>query len=196
MIILFFFLISILAATYLFTSRRLSPIPYFPANKKDLPLILKALNLRNSHTIVDLGAGDGLVIFEAANEAYKQKLNTQFIAVEINPILIIILHLKKLLHPNRKSIKIIFADMFKVNVQTIVANSVKDPTSTQILRSVQNDVTIFLYISPWFLEKVYKKLKKDLKKFELVSYFYPVSSKKVTRTLLGKNKVFKYNSLN
>ena len=89
---------------YIFVSRKRSPVPYFPTNKKDIPLIIKALNLKLNHTVVDLGAGDGVVIFKAAEETYKRGFGTKFYAVEINPILILILYLKKLFHENRKNI--------------------------------------------------------------------------------------------
>ena len=78
---------------FIFSSKTLSPIPYFPSQSVDLPKIIKALDLKNNQTVVDLGAGDGLVIFSAAQEAKRQSLNTQFVAVEINPVLIFILHL-------------------------------------------------------------------------------------------------------
>ena len=91
-----FFVIFVIVIIFLFSSKALSPIPYFPSNKHDLPLIIKALNLKNNQTVIDLGAGDGIVIFEAAKIAYKRKLNTRFVAVEINPVLILVLHLRRL----------------------------------------------------------------------------------------------------
>lgn len=180
MIIYVLSLIVALIVIYFFTSKKRSPIPYFPSNKQDLPLILKALNLRSGQTVIDLGAGDGIVVFEAAKQAQKLGYNTQFIAVEINPVLILVLHLRNLLHPNHRNIRVIYADMFKLNVSTVIASGTKQ------------SLIIFLYISPWFMEKVYKKLKKDLKSFELVSYFYPLKNKKPTKTLKGKNKIFVY----
>jgi 16S rRNA A1518/A1519 N6-dimethyltransferase RsmA/KsgA/DIM1 with predicted DNA glycosylase/AP lyase activity len=176
MIIYVLSLIVALVIIYFFTSKKRSPIPYFPSNKQDIPLILKALNLRNNQTVIDLGAGDGIVVFEAAKEAKKRKLNTQFIAVEINPILVFVLHLRKIFHPNRKNIKVIYADMFKLNVSTFT----------------DKNATIFLYISPWFMEKVYKKLKEDLGSFKLVSYFYALKNKKETKKLKGVHKLFVY----
>lgn len=119
-LILFIFVVLIL-----FSFPCFSPIPYYPSNKKDLPFIIKAVNLKNDQVIIDLGAGDGVVIFAAASNAISlpKKLNTQFIAVEINPVLIFIMHLRRLFHPNRKNIKIVWADMFKVNLKTQNHNS-------------------------------------------------------------------------
>src|SRR3972149_12020194 len=111
-VILIFFLLVILL---LFSSKKFSPIPYFPTQKADLSKIIKALKLKDSQTVIDLGGGDGIVVFRAAYEAQKQKLNTKFVAVEINPVLILILHLRRLFHPNKDNIIIIRDDIFKMN---------------------------------------------------------------------------------
>ncbi|PIP63272.1 hypothetical protein COW97_03440, partial [Candidatus Roizmanbacteria bacterium CG22_combo_CG10-13_8_21_14_all_34_12] len=107
-------LLLIISVILIFSSKTLSPIPYFPSQPIDMPLIVKALNLKNNQTVIDLGAGDGIVIFKAAQQSYKQKLNTKFVAVEINLILILIIHLRRLFHPNKKNIKIVYGDIFKM----------------------------------------------------------------------------------
>lgn len=161
----------------LFAFPRFSPIPYFPTNKKDLSKIKKTLKLRNNQTIIDLGAGDGIVVFEAAKQAFSKKLNTKFVAVELNPILILILHVRRLLHPNRKNIKVVLGDMFKMKLKTQMSN-VK---------------TVYLYISPWYLERVYEKLKRELKSFELISYFYPIPKLIPIKKIKGVHSIFIYN---
>lgn len=165
----------------LFSFPQLSPVPYFPTNKKDLPLIVKALGLKNNQTVLDLGAGDGIVIFEAAKKAYKRKLNTKFVAVEINPVLILIMNIRYLFHPNRKNIKIVFGDIFKMNYK-------------KLLTSNFSLLTFYLYISPWFLERVIPNLKFKISNFSIVSYMYPVKSlKSKEKIICGKNKIFVYN---
>lgn len=168
---------------FIFSSKFFSPIPYFPSNKKDLPLIIKALDLKNNQIVFDLGAGDGLVIFESAKKAYEKKLNTKFLAVEINPILILIMSIKRLFHPNKKNIKIIFADMFKMDFSKFIANDQK--------------LTFYLYISPWYIKDIIKNLKLKIKNFSLVSYMYPVkflkTKKNKFRIIQGKNRIFLYN---
>lgn len=185
-LVIFLFLFII----YLFASPRLSPIPYFPTNHQDLKLIIKALNLKNDQTIIDLGAGTGTVIFTAASNAAS--LTTKFVAVEINPILIFILHLRRLLHPNRKNIRIIWADLFKINYSSL--------TTDYLLLT-----TFYLYVSPWLLEKIVSKIKKEIGSCYIVSYYYPVRSLKkkphfalrATRgkekIIQGKNKIYIYN---
>jgi len=153
-----------------------------------MPLIIKALNLKNNQTVIDLGAGDGIVIFKAAKSSCQKKLNTKFIAVEINPVLILIMNIRRLFHPNKKNIKIIHADIFTMDFNSLTLQPV-------------NSFTIYLYISPWFLEKTMSNIK-DLpagrqgqrSKFSVVSYMYSIKSlKNKEKTIQGKNKIFVYN---
>lgn len=150
----------ILIIIIIFAFPRFSPIPYFPSNKKDLPHILNALDVQNGQTLIDLGAGDGIIIFEAAQQAFLKKLTTQFYAVEINPVLLLILHIRRLFHPNRNNIHIIKRDMFTMSYDDILDG---------------RNATFYLYISPWFIEKTVTNITKQVKKFMLVSYFYRVS---------------------
>ncbi len=177
----FIFFLFLGAIIFIFSSKTFSPIPYFPSQRADLPLIIKALNLKNNQTVTDLGAGDGLVIFKAAESAYKRSLNTQFIAVEINPVLILIMNVQKLFHPNRKNIKIVLDDIFKMDLSL--------PS-----RRKSGDIVFYLYISPWYLEKVIENCKLKIVNFRVVSYMYPVKSlKKKEGIIKGKNSIFVYN---
>lgn len=174
--LILFFLVAII---FLFSSKRFSPIPYFPSQFVDIPIIVNALKLKSNQTVIDLGAGDGIVIFSAAQQSYKQRLNTKFVAVEINPILILILHLRRLFHPNKKNIKIIRDNIFSMNYSHLIIDNCQ--------------LMIYLYISPWYLEKTISNVKKQISNFSTVSYMYPVKSlKKKERFIQGKNKIFIY----
>ena len=174
------FIILIIIIIFIFSSKKLSPIPYFPSQSVDLPKIIKALNLKNNQTVFDLGAGDGIIIFEAAKEALKQKLNTKFIAVEINPILILILYFRRLFHPNKKNIKIVYGDIFKFDFINFM--------------NFTNFITVYLYISPWFLERIIRNLKLEIRNFSVVSYMYPIKSlEKNEKIIEGKNSIFIYD---
>lgn len=178
---LFFIALSFIAIIVisLFAFPKLSPIPYFPSQKKDVPLIIKSLGVKNNQVIIDLGAGDGLIVFEAARAAYEKSLNTRFIALEINPILYFLLHVKNMFHKNRKNIQIVFGDMFRINYKNI-------------LPKVKSEIVFYLYISPWFLEKVSDILQKQLKNFYIISYMYTVPKRKEISRLRGKNNVYRY----
>lgn len=182
MVFFIIFIIFITVIIFIFSSKKLSPIPYFPSQSVDLSKIIKALNLKNNQNVFDLGAGDGIVIFEAAKSSFQKKLKTKFIAVEINPVLILILHLRRFFHPNRKNIKIVYGDIFKMNF------------SSYNLQPTNYNLTIYLYISPWYLEKTILNIKNQINKFEIVSYMYPIKSLKKNETIIeGKNKIFVYN---
>jgi 16S rRNA A1518/A1519 N6-dimethyltransferase RsmA/KsgA/DIM1 with predicted DNA glycosylase/AP lyase activity len=175
--IVILFLIFVIIIIFAFP--QFSPIPYFPSNTKDMDLILRALKIRKDQTIIDLGAGDGIVIFEAAKYAQQQNLNSHFIAIDINPILVFIMYIRRLLHPNRKNIKIVWGDMFNYKFK-IQKSKIK--------------MIIYLYISPWYIEKMVKILKKQFKKFSIVSYYYSIPSlHKIEKKAKGINSVFLYN---
>jgi len=176
-------IIVIIVILFIFSSPTISPIPYFPSQKVDIPLIIKALNLKNNQTVVDLGAGDGIVIFAAAKKAWRKKLSTKFIAVEINPILISLMWIKKIFHPNRKNIRIVYGDMFKPNFLNFI--------------NFKDFLTFYLYISPWFLEKVTANINSQLtnsqQKLRIISYMYPIKSLKNRQKVIeGKKKIFIY----
>ena len=184
MVILIIIAVLLLVVIILFAFPQFSPIPYFPSNAKDVPLILKTLNLRNNQTIIDLGAGDGIVIFKGAEKAFQDKLNTQFIAVEINPVLLLILHIRRLLHPNRANIRILRQDMFTMSYADLT-----DSTGS-------TDLTIYIYISPWFIEKTIKNIERQLPSFNVVSYFYPVKCLPEYKEEVkeGVHKVYSYTA--
>ena len=180
------FIILITIIIVIFSSKTLSPIPYFPSQPVDISLIIKALNLKNNQTVIYLAAGDAIVIFKAADNAFRKNLNTKFIAVEINPILILILHLRRLFHPNKKNIKIVHDDIFKMNF-------------SELTMKQSNNVTIYLYISPWFIEKVIKNCKLKIKNFSVVSYMYPLKNMTAfakATVVKGKNSIFVYDLKN
>lgn len=182
LIYLIFIALALVALYVFFVSDKFSPVPYFPSNRRDMANILKMLALRNGQTVIDLGAGDGIVIFEAAKEAMRRKLNTKFVAVEINPILILILQVRRLLSPNKERIKIIRANMFKLDYADFFSQNA-------------GKATYFIYISPWHIMEVLRRIMKRSGSFELVTYFYDLPKKtglKRKAKLKGLNSVYKY----
>lgn len=171
----------------LFSFPQFSPIPYFPSNQKDMHLILKALDVRNNQTIIDLGAGDGIVIFEAARLALEKGLNTQFIALEINPILIFILHIRRLLNSNRSNIKIVMGDMFTYQLFPLITIRPFDNT-----RGKQPLITFYLYISPWLIDKVLRNVSPQFPHAKYVSYFYPIKQLHEKKKIKGIHQIFSY----
>lgn len=183
MYLIFALIICLFVIIILFSFPQFSPIPYFPSHVKDLPLILSALHIRNDQMVIDLGAGDGIVIFKAADKALHNNLNTKFVAVEINPVLLIILHICRFLHPNRGNIRIVNADMFSMSYPNLT-------NSTNL-----TNLTFYIYISPWFIEKTISNITKQVKKFDLVSYFYQVKCLPTHKESMkeGIHKIFFYS---
>ena len=177
--IVFIVFVLFLLVAYFFLSRTASPVPYFPSNQRDMERIVDYLELRNHHTIIDMSAGDGAVIFAAADWAQQKKLTLHLIAAEINPILLAVLYLRHLLHPYRAHISIMYADMFHYPFSKVVY------TKT---------VTAFYYISPWLLKKAYSHIKHELPHAHIVSYFYPLPNKKPTKHTEGVHQLFAYFS--
>lgn len=170
----------LLAVIVIFAFPQFSPIPYFPSNMKDRELILKGLDLKNGQTVIDLGAGDGVVIFEAASYAAKHGLDTRFVALEINPVLLLIMGVKWLMHPNRASIKIICGDMFTIDYRSITKKN-------------NQSVTFYLYISPWLIEKAIAQTAKSFPHACYVSYYYPIKSlKKIETVRNGVHDLYLY----
>jgi len=182
--IFIFFIVLLFVIIILFSFPQFSPIPYFPSNRKDMPMILEMLNIRKNQTIIDLGAGDGIVIFKSAEKAYQNGLNTTFIAVEINPVLLLILHIRRLFHPNRTNIRIVNKNMFSLSYANLT-------NSTHL-----TNLTFYLYISPWFIEKTVSNITKQIKICDLVSYFYQVKCLPEYKEEMkeGLHKVFSYSS--
>lgn len=164
----------------------LSPIPFFPTNKKDVPMIVDTLfvegrTLDINSTVIDLGAGTGTIIFAAAREAFKRKLNAKFIAIEIHPLLFLIMHLRRLFHPNRQNIKIIRADMFNLNYQQLAIQQF-------------NHITIYIYVGLKFIDRLKKTFLTLPKGTRIISYMYQIPGweKKHIKTITGHHKIFAY----
>ena len=170
----------LLIVIVIFAFPQFSPVPYFPSNYGDKKLILSSLNLQNKQTVIDLGAGDGWIIFEAARITLSKKLNTQFIATEINPFLLIILYCKYFFHPNKKNIQIKYFDIFKHNYQSLITNH-------------QSLITFYLYLSPWLIQKIEEKIQTLKTKKTIIAYYYPLKKRKPTQVAKGINSIYLYN---
>jgi len=173
-----------LATLFVFSSPKFSPIPYFPSNQKDMPLIIETLELRNNQIVIDFGAGDGAVVVAGATSAFTHHLNTQFIAVEINPYLLGILQIRRFFHPNRKNIHIVRFNMFKDPIDSLITlcSSKKE----------KKIVTSYFYISPRYLVPMKERLQKVLPKSTIVSYFYSISDMKAEKEKHGIHAVYRY----
>lgn len=185
MIFLFAIGATLLIILYLFASPQLSPIPYFPSNKKDKSLIIKALSVKKNQTIIDLGAGDGWVIFEAAKYSLAYGFNTKFIAVDINPILVLTMNIKRLFHQNKKNITIIRANFFSTEFWERLVYCVNP--KYYILNT-----TFYVYISPRLMGKTKALILKRFPNATIITYLYSFNDVKPTKILHGVKKIYVY----
>lgn len=179
-----FILFFILSFLY-FILPSLSPIPFFPSHKKDLPLICETLlSINKRSIIVDLGAGTGTVIFETARNAYQKKQDTQFLAVEINPLLIIILYIRRFFHPYKKNIRIVHKDMLAIDYHELKA---------QI--DSKRSIIFYLYIGHRIIAQLKAKLDTLPGKISIVSYMYdmPDWEKNITDKKKGMHPLYTYS---
>lgn len=156
-----------------------SAIPFFPTNKKDLEKVVDSLKMQNDHIVVDLGAGTGTVIFEAAQEAHKKGLNTAFVAVDINFFLVLWMLMRAQFHPHKEHIKILRGDLFRMDYEKIVEGYKR--------------ITYYMYVSPWFTDTLADIIKQTGKSGHLISYYYPVKKLKPAKTLTdGEHDIYIY----
>lgn len=171
-VLLFIFLGLFVVFVLFFVSRRFSPIPYFPSNGRDIPIILKLLALKDRQILYDLGAGDGAAILAAALARQSPAKASRFVAVEINPILIGIIKLRTFFHPNKQNITTVKANIFTFDIP----------------RSPGHTPLFFMYISPWYMEKTIVNLLRQFRSIELVTYFYAAPRSKRYALILRKHR--------
>ncbi len=75
-------------------------LPYVGAKKESIKNIIKLAGIKKGETVVDLGSGDGRILFESAN------LGAFAIGYEVNPFMIIISTLKRTLKGYDQEVKI------------------------------------------------------------------------------------------
>lgn len=180
-------LFFIFLITVYFFSSKVSPIPYFPTNSKDIDKIIAQMDLKKAKIVIDLGAGDGTVIFAAADQTHKLGIKTILVAVDINPILTMIMNLRKLFHPYKKNIIILNSDMYLYPFQKLIDKY--NPKNSK-----KNDgVVFYIYISPVYIPRTLNMIRKLKKSSKIVSYFYPVQYLKPTKQISGFHKIFTYD---
>ena len=160
-----------------FFSEKVSPIPYFPTNKEDMPMIVTAMKLANNQIVIDLGAGDGAVVFAAATEAQHNGLSTQFVAVDINIVLVAFMLLRRHFHPNKAHITILHSDMFLLNYKKIIGTK---------------KALFYIYIAPWFTKQVHDMIKEMNISCRLISYFYNMQGKAHVKKTVGVHEMYEY----
>lgn len=124
--------------------------PFVPSNKRAVRAMVKLANLRPGITVIDIGSGDGRVLFEAANQGAIA------IGIEINPYLVLLTRLRALWRPYRGKVTVRWQNLWTADLSRADA--------------------VFVYLIPWKMDDLATKLKKELKPGTLVisnSFIFP-----------------------
>ena len=172
-------LFAVVAGIVIFVfSSAYSSIPFLPTHSRDLATVVKKFNLKNDQVVVDLGAGTGTGICAAASEAHTKGLNTEFIAIDINFMLVIFMWIRSWFHPHSKHITVMQGDLFKMDYERMI-----EP---------YRNVVFYMYVSPWVTDTFAELIKETKRHTSLLSYRYPVKRMKPVETTGGEHKLYSY----
>ena len=141
--------------------------PFVRVSKNVMPKIIELLEIKNDSVVYDLGCGDGRVLMEC----YEHNKNARYVGIEKSITTYILAKIK-----TRKinNIIILFGDFFK--------------------KDLSGATHVFLYVLPETMDKLFPKLKRELKNGSIaVSCSFEFSHKKPSKTIKPNKKLFVYN---
>jgi len=112
--------------------------PFVPSKKRDIGRIVELAEIRKGDVIYDIGSGDGRLLIEAAKAGAKK-----CIGIEVNPILVKYSRIKAKLSGQQDKIEVRRGNIWKEKIDQVD--------------------TVFTYFIPAHMERLGKKLKKELK---------------------------------
>lgn len=108
-------------------------LPYVGAKKESIKTIIRLANIKKGETVIDLGSGDGRLLFEAAKSGAFGE------GYEINPYMIILSKLKRSLKGFDQQVKIINHSFWKADLK------IADVIFVYSLRSKMKKFEDFIY---------------------------------------------------
>lgn len=124
--------------------------PYVPSVSPTATAMIRLARISPGTTVYDLGSGDGRLLLLAAGKGARA------VGFEINPFLVFWSTLKALFSPHKGVVKTIWKNFWKADIS-------------------KADV-VFVYLLPWRMEALEKKLKEELRPGALVvsnSFIFP-----------------------
>lgn len=136
-----------------------SGAPFVPVPRQSMPGILDALDLRDGDVLVDLGCGDGRLLFAAVERA-----NVQAIGIEIAFFPWAIASIRRAIHPKKQQITLHHASFFNIDLKA------------------PNKVVCYLF--PGLVDKLDTKLAQDLRLgTKIVAIDFPFTHRKPTSVI-------------
>jgi 16S rRNA A1518/A1519 N6-dimethyltransferase RsmA/KsgA/DIM1 with predicted DNA glycosylase/AP lyase activity len=124
--------------------------PFVPSNTNAAKSMIALAKLKKGMNVYDLGSGDGRLLFYAAQK------HATVVGYEINLLLVLFTYIKKILSPYNANISVVWHDFWSADLHT--AN------------------VVFVYLLPWKMERLERKLINELPKGALVisnSFIFP-----------------------
>jgi cyclopropane fatty-acyl-phospholipid synthase-like methyltransferase len=116
--------------------------PFVPSTNPVASKMVELARLKKGQTVYDLGSGDGRILKLAAQKGVRA------IGLEINPWLVLYTNLRYAFGKHPGTAKAIWRNFWN--------------------QSYADADVIFVYLLPWYMDKLAKKLKKELKPGALV----------------------------
>jgi len=140
---------------------------YQPTPRRSVEAMLELARVGAGDTVIDLGAGTGAVVFRAA-----ERLGARVVAVEVEPLRVLILRLRRRLSPARDRITIVWGDLFR--------------------RDFRDASVVALFLWPGAMERLRPILDAQLRPgARVVSHYHPFVGAQPTANDPG-TKVFLY----
>ena len=111
LLIVIILLLLVIFAAFFFLFDAFFELPYVPAKSNKVPTIIKLANIKKGETVVDLGSGDGRLLFAAAQKGACA------IGYELNPYLVWFTKIKShFFHPRDGQIIVYKQDLWKADL--------------------------------------------------------------------------------
>lgn len=124
--------------------------PFVLTTNSTAQSMIRLAHIKKGMIAYDLGSGTGKLLFLAAEKGAKA------VGFEINPFLVLLSNLRAIFSPYKHSVKTVWKNLWTADLRYA-------------------DV-IFLYLIPWKMERLEKKLKTEVKKGSIVvsnSFIFP-----------------------
>lgn len=175
MLIVIFIILGLITSSISFIL--LAPVIFTPTTI--VPDIIKIMNIQKGDKVIDIGSGDGRVLFEIQKSFNLKKENIQLYGYDISPILVLICKIKQILR-FKKSINFDVLNIFTLDLSEY--NKIYCYLDAKSIKIIEN--------------KIQKLMEKDID-IEFYSYRFPLTHIKTDKEYKLNNgeMLYYYNIL-